>query len=365
MEKKMRKVGILTAGGDCPGLNAVIRAVVKTGIGRFGMEIIGFKDGFDGLIHDRFVTLESRDVSGILTIGGTILGTSNIANPYGYAVKGKNGKIVMKDVSKKAIAVYKRHKLDALITVGGDGTLTNASKLVRDGLNIVGVPKTIDNDLSETDLTFGFNTAVATATEAIDKLHTTAQSHHRVMIVEVMGRYAGWIALAAGMAGGGDVILIPEIPYRIEKVFDKIRERSKRGKRFSIIVVAEGAKPLGGDVTVSKIVENSPDKIRLGGVAARLADQIEKATGNETRATILGHVQRGGTPTPFDRILATRYGHEAICLVAQGIFGRMVALRANEMTNVPIEAAIGQLRHVPPNMPLICCLKDTGVSFGD
>lgn len=360
-----KTIGILTAGGDCPGLNAVIRAVVKTGISRFGMEIIGFKDGYEGLIHDRFVQLDNRDVSGIMTIGGTILGTSNIANPYGYGVRQKNGKIVMKDVSKKAIATYKRHKLDALITIGGDGTLTNASKLVKDGLNIVGVPKTIDNDLSETDLTFGFNTAVATATEAIDKLHTTAQSHHRVMLVEVMGRYAGWIALAAGMAGGGDVILIPEIPYKLEKVCEKIRERSKRGKRFSIIVVAEGAKPVGGDVTVSKIVENSPDKIRLGGVAARLADQIEKMTGNETRATILGHIQRGGTPTPFDRILATRYGHEAVCLAAQGLFGRMVALKANEITNVPIEAAIGRLRTVPPNLPLIGCLRDTGVSFGD
>ncbi|MDD5084996.1 MAG: 6-phosphofructokinase [Candidatus Omnitrophica bacterium] len=361
---KPKKIGILTAGGDCPGLNAVIRAVVKIATTKHGIEVVGFKDGYDGLIKDEYITLGNREASGILTIGGTILGTSNIANPYKYAVK-RDGKVIFKDVSKKAIQTYKKHKLDALIAVGGDGTLTIASKLMKDGLKIVGVPKTIDNDLSGTTLTFGFDSAVTTATEAIDKLHSTAQSHHRVMIVEVMGRYAGWIALASGMAGGGDVILIPEIPYRMEKIREKLRERHKAGKRFSIIVVAEGAKPVGGEMTVHKIVEASTDKVRLGGVAYRLADDIEKLTGIETRATILGHVQRGGTPTAFDRILATRYGVEAMNLVLEKKFGRMVALKGNTMTNVPIAVAIGKLRVVPVNSPLVLSLKAMGVSFGD
>lgn len=361
---KPKKIGILTAGGDCPGLNAVIRAVVKIATTRHGIEVIGFKDGYDGLIKNEYITLGNREASGILTIGGTILGTSNIANPYRYAVK-KDGKVVCKDVSKKAIQTYKKHKLDALIAVGGDGTLTIASKLVKDGLKIVGVPKTIDNDLSGTTITFGFDSAVTTATEAIDKLHSTAQSHHRVMVVEVMGRYAGWIALASGMAGGGDVILIPEIPYRMDKVCEKLRERHRAGKRFSIIVVAEGAKPLGGKMTVREIVETSTDKVRLGGIAYKLAGEVEKMTGIETRATILGHVQRGGTPTAFDRILATRYGVEAMNLVIKKKFGYMVALRGDSMTSVPITTAIGKLRVVPVNFPLVMSLKEMGVSFGD
>lgn len=361
---KIKKIGILTAGGDCPGLNAVIRAVVKTAINKHNIEVIGFKDGYDGLIHNKFIRLDNSRVSGILTLGGTILGTSNIANPYNYAIK-KGKKIVFKDYSRQAIAIYKKHKLDALIVVGGDGTLSIASKLIKDGLRIVGVPKTIDNDLSETEVTFGFDSAVTTATEAIDKLHSTAQSHHRVMIVEVMGRYAGWIALASGMAGGGDVILIPEIPYRIEKICDKIKERRKKGKRFSIIVVAEGAKPMGGEVTVSQIVEASTDKVRLGGIANRLADQIDDLIDIETRATIIGHVQRGGTPTAFDRILATRYGHEALSLVVENKFGRMVALKAGKMTDVPIKKAIHKLKLVPANALLVQCNKAMGISFGD
>jgi 6-phosphofructokinase 1 len=362
--QKIKKIGILTGGGDCPGLNAVIRAVVKTAVHTYGVSVVGFKDGYDGLINNRFIILGSSESSGILTVGGTILGTSNIANPYHYAVK-KNGKIIFKDVSSKAISVYKKHKLDALIVVGGDGTLSTALKFKKAGLNVVGVPKTIDNDLSATALTFGYDSAVTTATEAIDKLHTTAQSHHRVMIVEVMGRYAGWIALAAGCAGGGDVVLIPEIPYTIGKVCEKITERNKKGKRFSIIVVAEGAKPKGGELTVSKIVENSPDKVRLGGIAYRLAEQIEKLTNIECRATILGHVQRGGTPTAFDRILATRYGTEAINLVMQRKFGRMAALHGDKMGSVPIEKAVNKLKLVPENSGLVKSLKEMGVSFGD
>jgi 6-phosphofructokinase 1 len=255
--------------------------------------------------------------------------------------------------------------LDALIITGGDGTLTSAQAFHEAGLNVVGVPKTIDNDLSATDVTFGHDTAVTTATEAIDKLHSTAQSHHRVMIVEVMGRYAGWIALFSGAAGGGDVILIPEIPYNIDVICKKVKERSESGKRFSILVVSEGAKPIGGDVTVSKIVENSPDKIRLGGIANRLVDQIEKATGVECRATILGHVQRGGTPTAFDRILATRYGAAALELVLEKKFGRMVAWVGSKMTDVSIADAIGKLKLVPPDLPLIRSLKSMGISFGD
>lgn len=362
--KKIKKIGILTAGGDCPGLNVVLRAVTKIAINDYDIQVIGFKDGYDGLIYNRFNILENRDVSGILTVGGTILGTSNIANPYKYAFT-ENGKIIYKDLSRQAMENYKKHELDALITIGGDGTLSVALKLMKDGLNIVGVPKTIDNDLSETDITFGFYSAVNTATEAIDKLHTTAQSHHRVMIVEVMGRYAGWIALFSGIAGGGDVILIPEIPYSIKKVCEKIEERKKRGKKFSLVIAAEGAKPKGGDITVQKIVEKSFDKIRLGGVANKLADEIEKKTRVETRATILGHVQRGGIPTPFDRVLATRYGAKAMELVLQGKFGRMAAYKDGKMTDVPIQKAVGKLKLVPKDSPLIKSAKAIGVGFGD
>lgn len=365
MEKTTtKKIGVLTAGGDCPGLNAVIRAIVKIAVEQHNIKVIGFKDGYEGLIHNRFISLGNREASGILTVGGTILGTSNTAAPYRYAVtQGK--KLIYKDVSKKAIANYKKNKLDALITIGGDGTLSTALKLQRDGLNIVGVPKTIDNDLSGTDLTFGFDSAFTTATEAIDKLHTTAQSHHRVMIVEVMGRYAGWIALFSGMAGGGDVILIPEIPYRIENICAKIKEREKRGKRFSIIVAAEGAKPVGGGFTVSQIVEKSFDKVRLGGIANRLADEIEKLTQIECRATILGHVQRGGIPTPADRVLATRYGAEAVDMVLKNEFGRMAALQGNKVINIPLQKAVGELKLVPLNSGFISSLKKMGVSFGD
>lgn len=361
---KTEKIGVLTAGGDCTGLNAVIRAIVKIAVNKHNIEVIGFEDGYDGLIHNRFIPLGTRQASGILTMGGTILGTSNIANPYRYAIT-KGNSIIYKDISKKAIANYKKHKLDALIVIGGDGTLSIALRLQKNGLNIVGVPKTIDNDLFGTDFTFGFDSAFTIATEAVDKIHTTAQSHHRVMIIEVMGRYAGWIALFSGMAGGGDVILIPEIPYRIEKVCEKILERQKHGKRFSIIVVAEGAKPVGGDVTVSKIVEKSFDKIRLGGVANKLAEEIEKITRIECRATILGHVQRGGVPTPQDRVLATKYGAEAIDLVLKKKFGRMVALQNNRIVSIPIQKAVGKLKLVPKNSGLIRSLREMGISFGD
>ncbi len=363
-ERPIEKIGILTAGGDCPGLNVVIRGVTKIAIHKHNMQVIGFKDGYEGLIKDDFIALNNKDVSGILTLGGTILGTSNTADPYNYAVQ-KGGRIISKNLSREAIANYKRHDLSALITVGGDGTLAVAARLVRDGLNIVAVPKTIDNDLAETDFTFGFDSAVVTATEAIDKLHSTAQSHHRVMILEVMGRYAGWIALHAGVAGGGDVILIPEIPYDIKKICAKLEERHRHGKRFSIIVVAEGAKPKGGKVTVARVVEKSPEKIRLGGVANRLAEAIEKTVHLETRATILGHVQRGGTPTPYDRNLATAFASEALKLVLKRRFGRMVSYKFGRIGSAPIKKAISRLKLVPMGHPLLESAKAMGVSFGD
>lgn len=363
-KSKVRRIGVLTAGGDCPGLNCVIRVIVKAGISEYGIEVIGFKDGYDGLVNNDFINLRSRDVSGIISLGGTILGTSNVANPYRYPVtRGK--KLILQDRSKEAIAHYKENGLDCLVAIGGDGTLSIASKLIKDGLNVVGCPKTIDNDLSGTDLTFGFESAVVTATDAIDKLHSTAQSHHRVMIVEVMGRYAGWIALYSGIAGGGDVILIPEIPYDIKKIARKLEERHKFGKRFSIIVVAEGAKPRGGKMTVSKIVEASTDQVRLGGVGTILANAVEAATGLEARATILGHLQRGGQPTPFDRLLATRYGYETLRLAAAGRFARMSALQNGRVTSVPISRAIGKLKTVPRNHPFIEMAKAIGTSFGD
>jgi len=278
-------------------------------------------------------------------------------------VQGK--KLTLLNKSKDAIANYHKNGLDCLVAIGGDGTLSIASKLIKDGLNVVGCPKTIDNDLSGTDFTFGFESAVVTATEAIDKLHSTAESHHRVMIVEVMGRYAGWIALYSGLAGGGDIILIPEIPYDIKKIAKKLEERHKVGKRFSIIVIAEGAKPKGGTMTVSKIVEASTDQIRLGGVGAVLAGAVESMTGIETRATILGHLQRGGSPTPYDRILATRYGYESLKLAVTGKFGRMSAMQHGRVTNIPISKAIGKLKTVPCDYPFIEMARSIGTSFGN
>lgn len=363
-KSKVRKIGILTAGGDCPGLNCVIRVIVKAAIAEYGIEVIGFKDGYDGLVNNEFIALRNRDVSGILNLGGTILGTSNTANPYRYPMM-KNKKLMLQDRSKEAIATYRENDLDCLIAIGGDGTLSIASKLIKNGLNVVGCPKTIDNDLSGTDFTFGFESAVVTATEAIDKLHSTAQSHHRVMIVEVMGRYAGWIALYSGVAGGGDIILMPEIPYDMKKIAKKLEERHKVGKRFSIIVAAEGAKPKGGTMTISKMVEASTDQVRLGGVGSVLAGAVESMTGIETRATILGHLQRGGSPTPADRILATRYGYEALRLAAAGRFGRMSAFRDGHVTSVTISQAIGKLKTVPRNHPIIEMAKAVGTSFGD
>lgn len=363
-KKSVKKIGLLTGGGDCPGINAVIRAVVKTAINDYGLEVIGFKDGYYGLLKNLFVKLGLNDASGILTLGGTILGTSNTDNPFRVPVK-KRGEIVFQDLSHKCLKNYQKNNLDALICIGGDGSLNIAYKLFKKGLNIIGVPKTIDNDLKNTDLTFGFDSAVATATEAIDKLHSTAQSHHRVMVIEVMGRYAGWLALYSGLAGGGDIILIPEIPYGLDEICRKVEERNKKGKRFSIIVVAEGARPKGGGLVVREKIEKSTDPLRLGGIGQKVAADIAAYTNLETRFTVLGHLQRGGTPTAFDRVLSTRLGREAVVLAVKKKFGSMVSLRGQDIIGVNLKDTVGNFRPVPLNSHLISCARSLGVSLGD
>jgi len=359
-----KKIGVLTGGGDCPGLNAVLRAVVKTALGKYGWEVIGFKDGYHGLVLNEYLPLDSTRVSGILDRGGTILGSSNRDNPFNFKVE-ENGISKYVDMSGQVIKNIRTHGLDALILIGGDGTLTSARDFARLGVPVIGVPKTIDNDLSATDLTFGFMTAVDTATEAIDKLHSTAESHHRIMVLEVMGRYAGWIALYSGMAGGADIILLPEIPFDLQKIAQKIRLRQASGKNFSIIVVAEGAKSLGGEVVVGQIIKDSPDPIRLGGIGQKLAHELTTLTNIDTRVTVLGHLQRGGTPSAFDRILSTRYGVAAVELVNEGKFGTMVSLDCNKIKSVSLEDAVGQLKQVLPDDELIRYGKSIGVGFGD
>ena len=358
-----KRIGILTGGGDCPGLNAVIRAVVKTAHNDYGMEVIGFKDGYEGLIENRYMNIDSRSVSGLLSLGGTILGTSNRADPFNFPVL-QGDDYVYLDRSSQAVLNFESMGLDALICIGGDGTMSATAGMEKKGLPVVGVPKTIDNDLVGTDVTFGFDSAVVTATDAIDKLHTTAQSHHRVMIVEVMGRYAGWIALHAGIAGGGDIILIPEIPYDINSVCEKVKDRNAQGKNFSIIVIGEGAKPLGGEMVVSKTVANSPDKIRLGGISHQLAAQIEGITKIECRVTILGHLLRGGAPSSFDRILATRFGVEAVHMVVREEFGKLVVLKNNEMSSVSIQSVSGKQRKVSCDHPMIKTALSLGICMG-
>lgn len=360
MQGDKKRRGILTGGGDCPGLNAAIRAVAKTAMLNYGMEVVGIKDGFIGLIENKCSILNYEDVSGILTEGGTFLGASNKANPFKYTdVSGKT-----RDVSGLVLSNARMLKLDSLVCIGGDGTLTVACKLYKKGLKIVGVPKTIDNDLMATDTTIGFDSAVITATEAIDKLHTTAQSHHRVMVIEVMGRYAGWLALCSGVAGGGDIIIIPEIPYNIKKVCQIVEERHKRGKRFSIVVISEGARSRGGKMVVKKIVKDSAEPLRLGGIGDKIANDIEAITGLETRVTVLGHLQRGGTPSPFDRMLATRLGAFGCDLAAKGEFGKMAALRGRDIVAVSLKDAVRHTRRVNPRDPIIKTAKAVGTSFG-
>lgn len=359
-----RRIGLLTGGGDCAGLNAVIRAVTKPAVLEHGIEVLGIEDGYLGLIEKRFRVLSDPIVSGILSRGGTILGTSNRADPFHYLVQAR-GQVQEQDRSQQVVENYKSLGLEALIVIGGDGTLKIAQQLMKLGLKIVGVPKTIDNDLCETDFTFGFDSAVSVATEALDRLHTTAESHHRVMILEVMGRYAGWISLFAGVAGGGDVILIPEIPFEIQKIKQKIEERCRSGKRFSIVVAAEGAFEEGRERVIARRVQGSPDPVRLGGIASQLSQQLENLTGLESRFTVLGHLQRGGSPTSFDRLLATRFGYEALNLVLAKDFGKMIALQGRSMRAVPIEKAVRRLKQVPLNHALIQAARGVGTSFAD
>lgn len=361
---KNRRIAILTGGGDCPGLNAVIRAVTKKAIIEYGMEVIGFKDGYYGAIHNHYRRLKYDDVSGILTLGGTILGTSNSANPYRYAVK-KGDKLDFQDVSKNTIENIKELDIECLVSIGGDGSLSIAYKLFSDGIPVVGVPKTIDNDIRGTDITFGFDSAVKIATDGIDRIHTTAQSHHRVMIIEVMGRNAGWIALHAGVAGGGDIVLIPEIPYDLAVIAEKVKERSRKGKRFSIVVIAEGAKPKDGEVVINRLAKESDDPVRLGGVGFTLGAQIENTTGIETRTVIMGHLLRGGSPTPFDRVLATKLGAKSVDMIENKHFGYMVGVKGNSLGEVSLKEVAGGIKTVPLDDPLIQAGRSVGTCFGD
>jgi 6-phosphofructokinase 1 len=365
MAHKIRTIAVMTGGGDCPGLNAVIRAVTKTAISKYSIKVWGIEDGYLGLIEKRLRPLSYNDVSHILSIGGTILGSNNTTDPFRYPVRNKANKVTIKDVSDSCIKTLMKKHIDALVCIGGDGTMTSAAAFAKKGLTIIGVPKTIDNDLWGTDVTFGFDTAVTTAAEAIDKLRTTASSHHRVMIVEVMGRYAGWIALHAGAASGADVILIPEIPYKLEKVCRFVQQRNSWGKSYSIIVAAEGAKEFGGKMVVRKTLDFSPDPIRLGGIANKLAEQIEQVTKLETRAVTLGYIQRGGTPTPHDRILATSFGYTALELLVSGIKNRLVVLKNGKISSVPLSQVAGKIKTVPKNHPLIKAARAVNTCFGD
>jgi len=362
---EVRRIGLLTGGGDAPGLNAVIRAVVKACLFTHRATVVGISDGFTGLVEMKAKDIGLDDISGLLSRGGTILGTTNRGNPFAFAYRRPDGKEEVIDASDTVKRNVERLGLDALIVIGGDGSLSIADRLGREkGIPVVGVPKTIDNDISATEVTFGFATALESASSALDRLHTTAESHHRVMLLEVMGRQAGWIALHAGLAGGADAILIPEIPFRFEPLIAKFRARERRGRPFSLVVIAEGAAAQGGAQ-----VFQSEDVLtgwkRLGGVSYQIAREIEERGGYEVRTTVLGHIQRGGSPVPVDRILATRFGVEAARLAFQGQFGRMVALSCNRIISVPISEAIGRLKLVDVNDQLIDTARSIGIVFGD
>lgn len=351
----IRCIGICTGGGDAPGLNAVIRAAVKCAFLKYNWKVIGIPDGFDGLIWpEKSYELTLKHVSGILPRGGTILGTTNRGNPFKFCTI-ENGQEVIRDISQEVIANSRTLGMDAVISIGGEGSQAIALELFQRGMKIVGVPKTIDNDLSATEVTFGFDTALTTATDAVDKIHTTAESHHRIMVVEVMGRDTGWIALEAGIAGGAHVILIPEIPFTIENVCAFVKKREIYGKRFTIVVVAEGIKlPLA-----------LKEKRRAGSVGNLIGHALAANSKKEVRISVLGHIQRGGSPTAFDRILATRFGVAAVDLIAAGGFGRMVCLRNMRIESVDIAQAIGQLKTVDPNGQMVRTAKAIGISFGD
>ena len=361
MRTIVKRLGILTGGGDAPGLNAVIRAVVKAAANN-RIECVGLEDSFDGLIEPgRSRVLTPREVTGILRLGGTILGTTNRGNPFEYPVSTSEG---ARDYSDRVVEMFHQMGLDALVVIGGDGTLAIAKRFCDRGIPIVGVPKTIDNDIVGTVNCFGFDTAVDFATDAIDRLHTTAEAHHRIMVVEVMGRHAGWIALHGGVAGGADAILIPEIPFDMSLVAERLRERDKWGARFSIVVVAEGAFPKGGTPSLVEAA-HAGFSARLGGIGAQVCEWLAKETGKETRAVVLGHLQRGGAPTSFDRVLATRFGGTAVEFVRQGLFGTMVALEPPKIVARPLEEVVGRTKLVPMDYDLLLTARSLGVAFGD
>lgn len=374
--KTKKRVGILTAGGDSPGLNAAIRGVGKAVVGHYGMPLVGFRDGFSGLVEDRFVALESRKLSGILTTGGTILGTSR-EKPHQMLVDG-----VTTDMTDQAIRTYEKHHLDALVCLGGGGTAKNALRLVKAGLNVITLPKTIDNDVVKTDASFGFATALDVATDAIDRLHSTAHSHHRIIVVEIMGHGAGWLTLGAGIAGGADVILIPEIPYTVEAAAEAIRRRARNGSSFSIVAIAEGARSTDDAAAYAdarqgkRATKDGPERDDAVAAVAtleaehvgntlRVARALEQLTGLEARITILGYVQRGGTPSAADRLLATRLGSAGADLIAKGVFGVMVASRGDGTEPVPLEQVAGKRRLVPLDHPWVQAARHVGVCLGD
>ncbi|MBE2212225.1 MAG: 6-phosphofructokinase [Opitutaceae bacterium] len=376
MKRTKKRIGILTAGGDSPGLNAAIRAVGKAAIGTYGWEVIGFRDGFQGLIDDRAIALKKGALAGILTHGGTFLGTSRLKPHRAETPDG------IRDLRPQIVATYKRHKLDALVCIGGGGTHKNAQRLVEKGLNIVSLPKTIDNDVAHTDSTIGFDTALNIATETIDRLHSTAHSHHRIIVAEIMGHKAGWLALGAGVAGGADVILIPEIPYDVESIAAAIKRRVRHGTSFSIIAVAEGARTaqdtraFAAALRARKRAESEAEKLLAqstldklesahAGNTLKLAHEIEQLTGLESRVTILGYVQRGGTPSYADRLLATRLGTAAVDLIAAGRFGVMVASTDGGTRAVPIEKVAGNLKTVPLDHSWIHAARNVGTNLGD
>jgi phosphofructokinase-like protein len=366
--KNVRRIAISTGGGDAPGLNAVIRAAVLSAINR-GWEVYGIRDGYNGLlmpeqyIEGGLLRLTRDRVHGITHLGGTIIGTTNRGNPLKYPIKGPDEQIIEIDRSDELIRAFRLHQIDALISVGGDGSMTIANELAKKGLWVVGVPKTIDNDLEKTVITFGFDTACAFTVECLDRLHTTAASHNRVIIMEVMGRYAGWIALESGLAGSADVILIPEIPYDLEKVAQKVRDREEHGSLFSIVVVAEGAKPKGGSISV--ISRESGRAERLGGCGEKVAEELQELTGKETRLVVLGHLLRGGSPTRFDRLIAQRFGAAAVRAIAEGQKGIMVALDPPIVKYVPLESATKRMKTVPLNSDIMLTARDMGICFGD
>lgn len=364
IERPIRRVALNTGGGDAPGLNAVIRAVVLACLNH-GWEVYGIRKGYGGLLGDDTVVRLDRDaVRGITHLGGTILGTTNRGDPFNWPVRQPDGTVVTIDRSAEIMAGFERYGFDALIAIGGDGSLAIANRLHEKGMPIVGVPKTIDNDLAATQVTFGFHTAVQTATDALDKVHSTAESHERVMVVEVMGRHTGWIALHSGVSATADVILIPEIPYGMEQICEKVRDRDRIGRRFTIVVAAEGAVLRGGEPVY--VEEAAPGRAaRYGGVADRLARQIGERTGKETRSLVLGHLQRGGSPTAYDRLIALRFGAAATRCVAERRFGTMVALDPPEVRAVPLQEAISRIKRVPLDSDTVQTARDLGISFGD